>query len=465
MMSVSAVFLLSLLLLHAVPTWSAPSPRSRSSKRARVSVAPELWRFRAFIEDASTPVMGEFALHESGELEVVPAECSNVDGSGDDEQPGASAAGNTRLFGRGTGSWHRRESGVVEAEVQLYTYSVASQPDEPRDLLMICRSVSGGARLRGCVFEASGPRVQIGVFEASRCPPSQTCLSRAVVAVAPADHEQLPRLRADGPLLSAALRARSGRAAPLALERYRVGTLERVYYIPDFLTPEEEAEIDSQLASSPRSMWRQMSGRRVQECGTRLAPSGAGLLIESLPPWMQMVSERLVSLGIFPRCLPPNSVALNQYGRHEGIAAHSDGPIYVPRVAILSLFSPAVMRFYGRQPELPSQTAWSDRTDTPAHIPRGAPTESVLLRPRSLLLFCGQAYREHCHEVAALPDAVEVLGAPTAGTLINGELANASEGDAIQRGERRVSLTIRHVFEFLLAPEAFAEAGAATSST
>ena len=77
--------------------------------------------------------------------------------------------------------------------------------------------------------------------------------------------------------------------------------------------------------------------------------------------------------------------------------------------------------------------------------------ESLLLRPRSLLLFCGDAYREHCHEVASLPAGVEVLG--EAGVLVNGELANAREGDVIQRGDRRVSLTIRHVLEFLLSPE------------
>ena len=50
----------------------------------------------------------------------------------------------------------------------------------------------------------------------------------------------------------------------------------------------------------------------------------------------------------------------------QGIAPHADGPIYAPRVANLSLFSPAVLRFYGRQPGLATATEWSSETDTPS---------------------------------------------------------------------------------------------------
>jgi hypothetical protein len=121
-------------------------------------------------------------------------------------------------------------------------------------------------------------------------------------------------------------------------------------------------------------------------------------------------------------------------------------------VAIVSLFSDAVLRFYGAQPSLPEQTAWSEETDTPAHAPNGPPLECVLLRRRSLLLFCGDAYRVHCHEVAPAPSGAEVLG--EAGRLVNGELAGAAEGEVVERAERRVSLTIRHLLDFLLAPEA-----------
>jgi len=167
---------------------------------------------------------------------------------------------------------------------------------------------------------------------------------------------------------------------------------------------------------------------------------------------VQRVCERLLAHGVFPAATPPNSVALNQYSPTEGIAPHADGPIYIPRVAILSLGSPAVFRFYGRQPDLGRHIEWNPETDTPRHEARGPPIETILLQPRSLLLFRGAAFREHCHEVAALADGVEVLG--EAAPLVNGELAGACEGEQIVR-QRRTSLTIRHIGEFLLAPEAY----------
>lgn len=415
-------------------------------------VRGDTYAFSALLHGHSAPVVGEFVAHSDGRLEVVPLE--------QQQQQPADQGSMTVLFGRGVGRWWRRPSGVLEAELQLFAYTVAEQPDEPSELLLICRDGLGhpgaasGKELRGCVFEATGERAQVGTVRATPLPRQRRCMARTIKHVRPPEHEQLPPL-SDGFLAAAPQRGAEmpSKRNALDLEQYRVGGLESVYYIPDFVTPEEEAEIQAQLDGSPAEMWRRMAGRRVQECGTTLAPSGAGLLVERLPRWMQRVCSRLVDAGVFPSTLMPNSVALNEYTKREGIAAHSDGPIYAPRVAILSLFSPAVLHFYGRQPELPSQTAWSEETDTPAHTPTGEPVESLLLRPRSLLVFEGRAYREHCHEVAALEDGIEVV----TGTLINGELAGASTGDVVERGERRVSLTIRHVLEFLLAPEAFRE--------
>ena len=118
----------------------------------------------------------------------------------------------------------------------------------------------------------------------------------------------------------------------------------------------------------------------------------------------------------------------------------------------LSLFSPAVFRLYGAQPELRRQLAWDEQTDTPRHAPRGAPQECLLLQPRSLLLFAGDAFQQHCHEVAACPSGREVVGDAASGPLVNGALAGAATGDTVLRGHR-VSLTVRHLLEFLLAPD------------
>ena len=121
-------------------------------------------------------------------------------------------------------------------------------------------------------------------------------------------------------------------------------------------------------------------------------------------------------------------------------------------MAILSLFSPAIFRLYGRQPELRRQLSWDAETDTPAHSPCGPPQECLVLQPRSLLLFVGEAFQEHCHEVLACPSGREIVGDAT-GTLVNGALAGVEPGDTIVRGHR-VSLTVRHLLQFLLAPSA-----------
>lgn len=245
---------------------------------------------------------------------------------------------------------------------------------------------------------------------------------------------------------------RRGGAALGALDSYRVGGLSSVYYVPDYLSAAEEEAIAEQLGASPPAMWQEMQGRRVQECGSAVAADGRGLVLEALPPWMRAVCARLVRDGFFPESMRPNSVSLNEYGPTEGIAPHADGPIYAPRVAILSLFSPAVFRLYGAQPELRRQLAWDEQTDTPRHAPRGAPQECLLLQPRSLLLFAGDAFQQHCHEVAACPSGREVVGDAASGPLVNGALAGAATGDTVLRGHR-VSLTVRHLLEFLLAPD------------
>ena len=73
-------------------------------------------------------------------------------------------------------------------------------------------------------------------------------------------------------------------------------------------------------------------------------------------------------------------------------------------------------------------------------------------RSGPLLLFAGDAFQQHCHEVAACPSGREVVGDAASGPLVNGALAGAATGDTVLRGHR-VSLTVRHLLEFLLAPD------------
>lgn len=102
---------------------------------------------------------------------------------------------------------------------------------------------------------------------------------------------------------------------------------------------------------------------------------------------------------------------------------HQDGPLYHPGVAILSLGSPAVLRFWRKQEEgagiaavMPNKACacctgslLSPLNPEPCHLPalHGGlggtgglpPVASVLLMPRSLLLFSDEAYEDCLHGI------------------------------------------------------------------
>ena len=132
----------------------------------------------------------------------------------------------------------------------------------------------------------------------------------------------------------------------------------------------------------------------------------------------------------------------------QGIEAHKDGPLYEPRVAVLSLGSTATLQF------LP--TTQEDGA--------GAPFDSLLLPPRGLLLFAGdEAYARRLHSIQrltsddlALPGLVRLdlprtpetaaaaAAATAAAATAAAEMAGGPEGRFLPRG-RRLSLTLRRV--------------------
>ena len=269
----------------------------------------------------------------------------------------------------GGGIAHGRPE-IVAGAPNLYVYTMASQPaDEERAHPACARR----GRLAPRLPEDADDGAQLGEFRAVPLP--ERALGRALRPVQPARHARPPRCNPRKP--------RAARDRPGGAPR---GAIDRVWYVPDRLSAAEAAAVEAQLAASDESAWTQMSGRRVLECGSVMAGSGRGLLREALPPWLTALSRRLVGDGAFPPMLVPNSVAVNEYDASQGIAPHADGPIYAPRVAIVSLGSPALFYFYSRQPELRSALEWDPDTDTPRHAPDGPPLQSLLLQPNSLLL-------------------------------------------------------------------------------
>ncbi|XP_054908898.1 alpha-ketoglutarate-dependent dioxygenase alkB homolog 6-like [Poeciliopsis prolifica] len=198
---------------------------------------------------------------------------------------------------------------------------------------------------------------------------------------------------------------------------------QTAFYIPDFISEEEESFLLQQVYKSPKSKWTQLSGRRLQNWGG--LPHPKGMLAESLPDWLQSCCEKVSSLGVFGG-KTANHVLVNEYKPGEGIMAHEDGPLYHPRSA----------------PSAWARTPWDFYR--PVCSQDGPQTQqsryllSLLLRPRSLLVLQDDMYRQLLHGIQnrdrdPLTDRVANLSA-----------AGARPGETLSR-ETRVSLTIRHV--------------------
>ncbi|XP_006899722.1 PREDICTED: alpha-ketoglutarate-dependent dioxygenase alkB homolog 6 [Elephantulus edwardii] len=220
------------------------------------------------------------------------------------------------------------------------------------------------------------------------------------------------------------------------LEPFRVEQAPPViYYVPDFISKEEEEYLLRQVSNAPKPKWTQLSGRKLQNWGG--LPHPRGMVPERLPPWLQRYVDKVSDLSLFGG-LPANHVLVNQYLPGEGIMPHEDGPLYYPTISTISLGSHTMLDLYE-----PRQT---EEDDDPAEPPRPPPrpTTSLLLEPRSLLVIRGTAYTRLLHGIAATcTDALDGSLPPNATSC-----PRAQPGARLTRGTR-VSLTIRRVSRVL----------------
>ncbi|XP_036201965.1 alpha-ketoglutarate-dependent dioxygenase alkB homolog 6 isoform X4 [Myotis myotis] len=178
-----------------------------------------------------------------------------------------------------------------------------------------------------------------------------------------------------------------------ALEPFRVEQAPPViYYVPDFISKEEEEYLLRQVFNAPKPKWTQLSGRKLQNWGG--LPHPRGMVPERLPLWLQRYVDKVSDLNLFGG-LPANHVLVNQYLPGEGI---------MPR-------------------------------------PPPRPAASLLLEPRSLLVLRGTAYTRLLHGIAAAcVDPLDTASLP----LNTAACPSARPGAHLVRGTR-VSLTIRRV--------------------
>ncbi|KIJ18305.1 hypothetical protein PAXINDRAFT_175391 [Paxillus involutus ATCC 200175] len=161
------------------------------------------------------------------------------------------------------------------------------------------------------------------------------------------------------------------------------GALTAAYYIPNFITADEEGYL-----------LRKASGEILRK---------NVLFREEMPRFLTSYPDivgRLKGTKAFESSPhgEPNHVILNEYHAGQGIMPHEDGPSYYPVVSTLSLGSHAVFHYYAYSSEdepmqVDSPRASSGRTINPA------PVLSVFLEPRSVIITTGDLYTSHLHGI------------------------------------------------------------------
>ncbi|KAK7938323.1 hypothetical protein WMY93_001649 [Mugilogobius chulae] len=162
-----------------------------------------------------------------------------------------------------------------------------------------------------------------------------------------------------------------------------------VYYIPDFITEEEESYLLQQVYKSPKTKWTQLSGRRLQNWGG--LPHPKGMIAEKIPEWLQTYCDKISSLGAFSG-KTANHILVNEYKSGEGIMPHEDGPLYHPTVTTISLGSHTLLDFY-KPISGNLQEAESPQTEENRFV------FSLLVKPRSLLVLQEEMYKTLLHGI------------------------------------------------------------------
>ena len=96
------------------------------------------------------------------------------------------------------------------------------------------------------------------------------------------------------------------------LEKYRVGELATLYYIPNAVSPAEEERLLREIRAS-KQQWKSVSGRRLQSLGGMVHKQG--LIPAPLPSYLDPLLSRLAAdTGIFGSGGErPNHVLVNSY--------------------------------------------------------------------------------------------------------------------------------------------------------
>jgi alkylated DNA repair protein alkB family protein 6 len=90
---------------------------------------------------------------------------------------------------------------------------------------------------------------------------------------------------------------------------------QTVFYIPNFITQEEEEYLMRNIYDSPKPKWTQLKNRRLQNWGG--IPHPKGMISENIPNWLNTYCNKIGSLNIFDNKIP-NHILINEYEAGQG---------------------------------------------------------------------------------------------------------------------------------------------------
>ena len=196
-----------------------------------------------------------------------------------------------------------------------------------------------------------------------------------------------------------------GRRWTLSIEgnnhKQSIGFIPSIYYTPSAIDVEMEFKLLETIerTGKKQSAWKQLKARRLQCWGNFPATSTGSIELDlsaPMPSWLEQMIDSLVIEGVFPPDMRPNNVLINQYNAEEGIIHHTDGPAYYEKVVIISLGSECILSF---RKKLASEMIGKEFAGDVC---------SVVLAPRSMLIFENQAYSEYMHGIE-MDQSVQVV--------------------------------------------------------
>lgn len=209
---------------------------------------------------------------------------------------------------------------------------------------------------------------------------------------------------------------------------------EAGFYLPNFITKEQEEYILSEIARLPGARWTVLTHRRLLSLPSQLTGPAKDKLIDAPMPafLIKTILDKFKELHVFDDSAhgAPNHCLVNEYEPGQGIMPHEDGPAYFPITATISLASHTVLNIYKKNEQ-------GER--------EAAPTWRILQEPRSLLLTTGSMYRDTLHGISDLEQDTDLQP----GSIVNWQLLedrSSFENGTADR-QTRVSLTYRDVLK------------------